>query len=103
MCTNMHVSLHELHFSNSHPNKTAEKVIHAYLQHIHATFGGSLTQIMNNGKEFKNELFQKAASEPEIKHQFLNPYHPQSNGIIANFNGFLKACASKYTHGKFDW
>ena len=61
------------------PNKTCVK---AYLQHIYATVGGSLTIIMDSGKEFKNELFQKCAMKLGIKHQFSSPHHPQPSGIL---------------------
>ena len=40
-------------------NKTAETVVQVYLQHIYATFGGSLAFKTENRKEVKNELFQK--------------------------------------------
>ena len=45
------------------PNKQAETIVQAYLQNIYTTFGGSLTMITDNGKEFKNDLFKKVADE----------------------------------------
>ena len=42
----------------------AKTVVQAYLQHIYAIFGGSLTLITEDGKEFKKkEFYQKAASK----------------------------------------
>ena len=44
--------------------KSAETVVQATYS-IHATFGDSLTFITDNGKEFKNDIFQKVACELE--------------------------------------
>ena len=41
------------------PNKSAESVIQAYMKEVYTTFGGLLTVITDNGKEFKNQVFQK--------------------------------------------
>ena len=40
-------------------------------EHVYATIGCSLTLITGNGKEPKNELFQKLGKELGIKHQFF--------------------------------
>ena len=45
-----------------------ETVVQAYLQHVYGTIDGYLTLITDNGKEFNNELSQKAAEEFGIKH-----------------------------------
>ena len=45
------------------PYKTDEVVAHTCLQHVYATVGGSLNIITDSGKELKNDLFQKVASE----------------------------------------
>ena len=84
------------------PEKTAEMDIQAYPAH-YATFGGSLTLVTDNWKEFKKEFFQKVESELGIKHQFLSPHHPQSNSILEKIHYFLKVCVRKHTHGKLDW
>ena len=41
------------------PNKSAERVIQAYLQHLYVSFGDSLTLITDDGRELKNELLLK--------------------------------------------
>ena len=73
----MHVSSHKLSHNNS------------YFQHIYVTFCGSLTLITNNGKGFKNELFQIVASELDIKCHFLSPNNPQLNETLENLYSFL--------------
>ena len=85
------------------PDKTPERVVQAYLQNIHATSGDSLTLIASNGKEFKNDLFKKVASESGIEHKFSSPHHPHSNGILEKFHSFIKACVRKHIHHKLDW
>ena len=57
------------------PDKTADTVIQASLQQVNDIFGGSFTLITHNGKELKNDLFQKVASEPGIK-PFFEPSPP---------------------------
>ena len=97
------MSPHELPYTIPIADKIAEQVIQAYLQYIYATFGGSLTLVKDNGKELKNELFQKVASELGIKSQFLSPHYPQSNGILERFHVFPNACKRKHTLIKLDW
>ena len=61
------------------PKNQAETLVQAYLQNIYTTFGRPLTKITDNGKEFKNDLFNQTADQLGIKHHFLSPYHPQSS------------------------
>ena len=42
------------------------------------------------------------AEELDVKHQFLSPYHLQSNGISEKSHSFLKACVRKHIHNKLD-
>ena len=51
-------------------DKSSETVIQAYLKHVYATVRCSLMMITNNGKQFKNELFQRVAEELNIKQIF---------------------------------
>ena len=57
------------------PNKQAETVIRAYLHNVYATFGGSLIMIIDNGKEYNNDLFRKVAEEMVLKHQFSSKFN----------------------------
>ena len=68
------------------PHKTADTFAQAYLQHIYTMFGGFLTLIIENRKEFKNELLQKVSSELGIKHQFFSPHQQQSNSTLEKFH-----------------
>ena len=74
------------------PNKQAEIIVQAYFQNIYTNFGGSLTMITDNGKEFNNDLFKKVADKLGTNHHFLRPYHPHSNGNLEKFHSFLKTC-----------
>ena len=54
-----------------------------------------------NGKEFKNDLFKKIVDKLGRKHNFLSPYHPQSNGVLEKFHWFLKHVLK--THSWYTW
>ena len=51
MCTNMHVSSYVQPTAIAIPDRPAETVVQAYLQHIYTTFGGSLAFKTDNRKE----------------------------------------------------
>ena len=59
------------------PDKWAETIIQAYVQHVKATFNGFLTLIINNEKQFKYDLFQNVINELGINiiFQALTTHH----------------------------
>ena len=73
------------------PDKTSERLVQVYLQHLYATLSGSLTLIMDNSKELRNDLFQKGTSELGKKHQFSSPHNSQSNGFLEYFHAFSRS------------
>ena len=84
--------------------KQASEVLQAYIDNIYAKFGGSLKILLDNGTEFKNQLFEKIAKELGVKYKIYTvPYHPSSNGHIEGFHNFLKACISKHVSPQLDW
>ena len=84
--------------------KTASKVIQAYIDHVHAQFGGSRKILFDNGTEFKNQLFYGIAQELGIQYKkYTALYHPSLNGKIEGFHNFLKACLSKHVSSKLEW
>ena len=84
--------------------KQAKEVVQTYIDHIYCKFGGSLKILMDNGTEFKNELFDKVAKELGVIHkQYTAPYHPAFNGRIEGFHNFLKACLSKHISQTLEW
>ena len=101
-CTHIYLSLHKLPYLFLSQTEQLKQLFSLTSLHVYATFSGSLTIITNNGKEFKNELFQKAANKLDIKHQFSNPHLSQSNGILEKCHSFLKAYVRKHIHGKLD-
>ena len=83
--------------------KTAAEVVMAYKNHIVCTFGGSVKILMDNGTEFKNELFKKV-KELGTEMTIHSPlYRPQSNGKIELFHRFLKACIAKHINHGLEW
>ena len=57
------------------PNKKAETVLKAYMNHVYCKYGGSFKVLSDNGTEFKNKLME------EVEYNVYSPpYRPQSNG-----------------------
>ena len=78
-------------------NKSAEEVVTAWRNHISFPFGVCRKLLMDNGMEFKNELFNTIAEQLGVERKIYTlPYRPQSNGHIEGFHNFLKACLSKH-------
>ena len=82
-------------------SKKADKVAKAYLDHIYSLFEGSVKILMENGTEFKNQLFKEVVFKLGTEFSIHSPpYRPQSNGKIEGFHRFLKVCIAKYiNHG----
>ena len=81
--------------------KTVTEVIKAYVDHVYSKFGGYVKILINDGTEFKNELFNNVAKELGVEYKiYTPPYHPQSNGRIEGFHNFLKACLSKHASSR---
>ena len=77
--------------------KTATEVVQAYIDNVDAKFGGSLQILLNNGTEFKNQIFEHVAKELGVKYKkYTLPYSPAPNGWIEGFHNFLKSCISKH-------
>ena len=84
--------------------KTAEEVTKAYLDHIYSLFGGSVKIQMDNGTEFKNQLFKEVFTKLGMEFSIHSPpYRPQSNGKIKGFDRFLKVCLAKHINHGLEW
>ena len=71
-------------------DKSAEKIVKAYVKEVYSRYGGSRKILSDNGTEFKNKLFEQVARELGIEHKVYSPpYHPASNGRIEGFHSFL--------------
>ena len=85
------------------PNKAAETILAAFRTHI-LPFGTPRKILTDNGREFKNQLFDDVTKELGVELVLTTPaYHPQSNGKLENFHYFLKACMTKYCTGNLPW
>ena len=86
------------------PNKKAETVLKAYMDHVYCKYGGSLKILCDNGTEFKNKLMEEVSKELEVEYKVYSPpYRPQSNRRIESFHYFLKACIAKHINSQLKW
>ena len=59
---------------------------------------------MDNGTEFKNDLFSRVAEQLGVERKIYSPpYRPQSNGKIKGFHKFLKCCLAKHISRHREW
>ena len=85
-------------------NKTAQEVVTAWRNHILFLFGVCRKLMMDNGMEFKNELFSQVAEQLGVERKiYMPPYRPQSNGRIEGFHNFLKSCLTKHISKNREW
>ena len=85
-------------------NKTAQEVVTAWRNHISFLFGVCRKLLMDNGSEFKNELFSQVAEQLGVERKiYMPPYRPQSNGRIEGFLNFLKSCLAKHISRNREW
>ena len=86
------------------PDKKAETVLKAYMDHVYCKHGGSLKILSDNGTEFKNKLMEEVSKELGVEYKVYSPpYRPQSNGRIESFHYFLKACITKHITPQLEW
>ena len=86
------------------PNKKAETVLKAYMDHVYCKYGGSFKILSDNGTEFKNKLMEEISKELGVEYKVYSPpYRPQSNGRIESFHYFLKACIAKHVTPELEW
>ena len=78
-------------------NKSAEEIMTAWRNHITFPFGVCRKLLMDNGTEFKNDLFSRVAEQLGVERKIYSPpYRPQSNDRIDGFHKFLKSCLAKH-------
>ena len=82
--------------SGAIPNKSAETMVKAYMDHVYSIFGGSSHMLIDNASEFRNTVFDKVCDKLGIKRVYSPMYTPQSNGKLEGFHRFFKACISKH-------
>ena len=72
------------------PNKQAETVVMAYTDHVFVEAGGSETILLDKGREFRAEVFNKVTLELGIQQVFTSPYTPTGNSVLERTHGFVK-------------
>ena len=86
------------------PDKKAETVLKAHMNHVYCKHGGSFKILSDNGTEFKNKLMEEVSKELGVEYKVYSPpYRPQSNGRIESFHYFLKACIAKHITPQLEW
>ena len=86
------------------PNKSAEIIVKAYMDHVYSIFRGSSCLLTDNGSKFKNNMFDEFCDILGIKRVYSLVYTPQSNGKLGGFHRFFKACISKHIRGnQLEW
>ena len=84
-------------------SKKAEDVVTAYLNHICCVFRPSKKILTDNGKEFKNKMWDEVFKRLKMEHRVTPIYLPQCNGCIEGFHKFLKACIEKQIQQGLEW
>ena len=85
-------------------NKSAEEIVTVWRNHITFPFGICRKLLMDNGTEFKNDLFSRVAEQLGVERKIYSPpYRPQSNSRIEGFHKFLKSCLAKHISRHREW
>ena len=86
------------------PNKSAETVVKAYMDHVYSVFGGSSHMLTDNGSKFRNDMFDEVCDKLGIKRVYSPVYTLQSNGKLEGLHQFFKACILKHIQGnQLEW
>ena len=85
-------------------NKLAEEIVTAWRNHITFLFLVCRKLLMDNGTEFKNDLFLRVTEQLGAERKIYSPpYRPQSNGRIEGFHKFFKSCLAKHISRHREW
>ena len=76
--------------------KSADDVIHAYIETILPQIGQSRFILTDNGTEFKNDTMSNVLSRLNTDHKFTTAYFPRGNSTLENSHELLKRSISKY-------
>ena len=77
-------------------SKSADDVIHAYVETILPQIGPSRFILTDNGTEFKNDTMDKVLNRLNTEHKFTTVYFPRGNSRLENSHALLKRSISKY-------
>ena len=76
--------------------KSADDVIHAYVETILPQIGPSRFILMDNGTEFKNNTMSSVLIRLNTEHKFTTVYFPRGNSRLENSHALLRRSISKY-------
>ena len=76
--------------------KSADDVIHAYVETILPQISPSRFILMDNGMEFKNDTMSSVFTRLNTEHKFTMVYFPRGNSRLENLHALLKRSISKY-------
>ena len=77
-------------------SKSADDIIHAYVETILPQIGPSRFILTDNGTEFKNDTMDKVLNRLNTEHKFTTVYFPRGNSRLENSHALLKRSISKY-------
>ena len=76
-------------------NKSADTITKAFIRHYLPRHLLPRFILLDNGTEFKNQIFDRVTNDLGIERIFSAPYHPESNGKLETFHKFLKPTLKK--------
>ena len=75
--------------------KSADDVIHAYVETILPQIGLSRFILTDNGTEFKNDTMSNVLNRLNTEYKFTTVYFPRGNSRLENSHALLKRSISK--------
>ena len=79
-------------------SKSADDVIHAYIETILPQIGPSRFILTDNGTEFQNDTMGNVLNRLNTEHKFTTVYFPRGNSRLENSHALLKRSISKYIY-----
>ena len=76
--------------------KSADDVIHTYVETMLPQIGPSRFILMDNRTEFKNDTMSNVLNRLNTEHKFTMVYFPRGNSRLENLHALLKRSISKY-------
>jgi transposase InsO family protein len=83
------------------PDKTANTVMRALLNHWIFVFGRPQKIVTDNGSEFKNSTMRQMCTQLSIEHRFTSTYHPQCNGQLERWHRYFKQQLALHAYNLF--
>ena len=77
-------------------SKSADGIIHSFIETILPRIGPSQFILTDNGMEFKNNTMREVLLRLNTDHKFTMVYFPKGKSRLENSHALLKRCISKY-------